>query len=163
MSVQNWLLKGGTLLSLIAVVGLAIYINEPAQSDSEQNALLQKREALLNRSRFDDAIVYGKWLHTLNPLVANTTGDIVWNKREKTGVMLFSGLPRSQKKQQYQLKIYDLERASDQPVTASTFSFNGQENYLVDIEGDEVKQPLKFTISLIEKDKAEQLLLLAQP
>lgn len=110
------------------------------------------------------------WLRTLNPLIRETQGDLIWNSSEQRGIMRFVNLPRLNRGQRYLLWIYDLNRPSQEPVKAAEFDVgrrNNGEYYIPFKAKQSVTMPYKFLVTLGNKDTThisrQESLLLAQP
>lgn len=139
-----------TLLVTLTVSG-SVYLyqrNLQATEFRDQQAGLHvlKQELLAS-----DTVLTINWLRTLNPLVRNVRGGIIWNNETQRGLMHFKNLPVSNKSEQYQLWIYDLTKKPGDRISAATFrtDYTPSGEYLVEIKPQEtVVQPYKFELVL---------------
>jgi len=65
------------------------------------------------------------WSPTKDPASTNATGDVVWNAKEQSGFMRFSGLAKNDPTAlQYQLWIFDKSRDARYPVDGGVFDID---------------------------------------
>lgn len=130
-----------------------------------ENLPLQTRYQELNAR--DDS-VRGSWLRTLNPLVKDVQGGLVWNSAQQEGVMQLLGLPDPGRGSQYHLWIYDSRGSSGVPVSGGVLSEgSGKYEHFVAIKAaGHVTEPFKFELmleSLDSDDEDAQVVLMVQP
>jgi hypothetical protein len=155
----------GMIISTIAF----LFLSEPNHAQDPQQLVLQKQYTQLQAN---STSMQTQWLKTLNRLVSEVEGNIVWDTTTQQGVMMFINLPQSKAGEHYHLWIYDLKRHQQDPISGGIFNTTGKKHseYWVAISpAKKVIQPFKFVI-LLETDKATvaeaeeaQVLLLAQP
>ncbi len=155
----------GIIISSIAF----LFLSQPNHTQDPQQLVLQKQYTQLQTN---SESMQTQWLKTLNRLVSETEGNIVWDTATQQGVMLFINLPKTKAGEHYHLWIYDLKRQQQDPISGGIFNTTGKKHseYWVAITPSEkVIQPFKFVV-LLEADKAAiaeaeeaQVLLLAQP
>ncbi len=157
---QYWLFTG---LLLATAVWLGLNYFSRVQAETAPGELAELREALLA----DPASLRGNWLRTLNPLIQDVQGDLVWNAEKQQGVMRFVELPEPKRNTFYQLWLYDARGESSEPISGATFrrgSAKGE--WLLPIKTEtEVREPYKFELKL-EMDEGKQpgqILLMVQP
>lgn len=112
-------------------------------------------------------------LRSLDPQMKNTQGEILWNAKKQTGILLLHGLPKQDVREKYQLWIYDLKRNNNDPTLAANFygsrtETSNSEPYIVAIRPTEIVQKaFKFVVtkSSVTTNKFDQAetLLFAQP
>lgn len=115
-----------------------------------------------------DDSVRGSWLRTLNPLVKDVQGGLVWNSAQQEGVMQLLGLPDPGRGSQYHLWIYDSRGSSGVPVSGGVLSEgSGKYEHFVAIKAaGHVTEPFKFELmleSLDSDDEDAQVVLMVQP
>lgn len=148
---------------LLVALGFGVRHWEPAQVSADNSELSVLRERLLS----DSSSVRGNWLRTLNPLVQDVQGDLVWNSAQSQGVMRFVDLPAPAAGQFYQLWLYDTRSADGVPVSGAVVRNGvGKGESFAAIKTEKmVLAPFKFELHL-QADKAaapSQLLLMVQP
>ena len=146
-----------------------LFLSQSNHAQDPQQLVLQKKYTQLQAN---SESIQTQWLKTLNPLVSETEGNIVWDTTTQQGVMMFINLPKTKAGEHYHLWIYDLKRHQQDPISGGVFNTVGKKHseYWVTISPDEkVIQPFKFVV-LLETDnlarvepKNAQILLLAQP
>lgn len=151
------------LLFTLTLLGGFIYkkwIAEPIQQKNKSELIIQQ-EFLLSQ----DDVINTSWLHTLNPLVKNVEGRVVWSNILQKGVMEFVGLPKIGKNQKYQLWIYDLVGKDTKPILSNEFTETTSTTMLIPFAYKElILSPFKFELVLkTEGEKLSQPLFLAQP
>ena len=157
------------LLILLAVVIALAYINigtynksrSKANEIKAQSALIIEQQLILNQKD----VINTNWLRTLNPLVENVEGRIVWSNTLQKGIMEFIGLPEIDKNQSYQLWIYDLEEKNSKPIFSDEFSKVSDDALLIPFSAEmNITSPFKFELLLKTEgvDESEPLFL-AQP
>ena len=158
-----WILAIVILLLTVAVFGNNYYkkwTKNPHQ-ETHQSALVLEQQFILTQT---DAI-NTNWLRTLNPLVKNVEGRIVWSNVLQKGVMEFVGLPEIEKNQQYRLWIYDLVGKDTKPIFSTEFTKVISDKFLIPFSSSAlIKSPFKFELMLkTEGEEISQPLFLAQP
>lgn len=131
--------------------------NQPINSPE----LLSEQQLILNQ----DDVINTNWLRTLDPLVKNVEGRIVWSNVLQKGMMEFVALPTISDNQKYQLWIYDLVGKDTKPILSSEFSEVGSEKTFISVTSNElIISPFKFELLLkTEGEEVSQPLFLAQP
>jgi hypothetical protein len=155
------------ILLVLSLVGLGGYVLGQFQgvlaNDSTPAGLQALRETLLAET----SSVRGNWLRTLNPLVKDVQGDLVWNSAQQQGVMRFVNLPSPKAGHFYQLWLYDTRGESDAAVSGAELrEGSGRGELFVPIKtATTVEEPYKFVLALqAEGDKkVGQTLLMVQP
>ena len=156
------LLTIALLVTLTSLIGLAYkkWVDEPAQQKNQSELMLQQQSIL-----GQEDVINTNWLRTLNPLVKNVEGRIVWSNILQEGVMEFVGLPEISDNQKYQLWIFDLVGKDTKPIFSKEFSEVNSKALLISFSAKElILSPFKFELML--KTKGEDLsqpLFLAQP
>lgn len=132
-------------------------------TDNFSADLIAKKIQLLNTENTLNL----NWLRTLNPLVKDVRGSLIWNTQKQLGVMELSGLPPLGESQIYRLWIYDLEKSVGNPVLAASFRRLPQQaskrllGLVVPLT--KVSKPYKFELQLEEiNNRLPQPLLMAQ-
>jgi hypothetical protein len=115
----------------------------------------------------DSKSVRGNWLRTMNPLIQDVQGDLVWNSASQQGVMRLVNLPAAPKGNFYQLWMYDTRNLQGKPVSAAIFREGavGQHNELfIPLKpASQVIDPFKFELRLhSETNDSSQILLMVQ-
>lgn len=152
-------------LFFLSSIGLYAYQknNQSNQNFQQQSETYIKKLGILEQKDVIDA----NWLHTLNPLVKNVQGRLLWSSNKQQGVMEFVNLPRLKKNQEYLLWITDFSSGNSKPVLAiidSNAIFKKKKKTIMLFKGANfIKQPFKFELMLKFKSGEEQPLLLAQP
>lgn len=151
------------LLFTLTSVGGFVYKKwfAPISQQKHQSALIIEQQLILNQSD----VVKTNWLRTLDPLVKEVEGGIVWSNTLQKGVMEFNGLPKIASNQQYQLWIYDLVGEDAEPVFAIEFNEVNIGNFLKSFSAkQEILAPFKFELMLkTDGEESSQPLFLAQP
>ena len=150
------------LVALLSLGGLAYkkWVIDPNQEKNQSELILQQRSILAQ-----DDVINTNWLRTLDPLVNNVEGRVVWSNNMQQGVMEFVGLPEIEDNQKYQLWIYDLVGENSKPIFSTEFSESNSEKLLLPFSSKEfIKSPFKFELMLkTEGEDQSQPLFLAQP
>ena len=148
---------------LLVALGFGVRTWEPVKARVDSGELPALREHLLA----DPSSVRGNWLRTLNPLVQDVQGDLVWNSTQSQGVMRFVNLPAPAAGQFYQLWLYDTRSADGVPVSgAVVHTVANKGEWFAAIKTEQaVTTPFKFELHLGADKSAEksQLLLMVQP
>jgi len=150
------------LFTAVSLSGLA-YTKWFAESNQQENqsALVLQQQLILAQ----DDVINTNWLRTLNPLVKNVEGRVLWSNILQQGIMEFIGLPKIAKNQAYQLWIYDLTGKDSKPVFSNEFSLANSRPMLIPFSAKKlILSPFKF--ELVLKTAGEDLsqpLFLAQP
>jgi len=158
-----------TTIVIFSIDGVAMHFSSSKENTSQHLVIMDSpdldlerhKRYLLNQSDVIDV----NWLRTLNPLVRNVQGRLIWSSLQQTGLVSFSGLPKIESFQRYQLWVYDLEGSYDQPVSLARFSVNNKKMLVVNLKTKRnIKRPYKFELTL-EDDKGmyAKHLLMAQP
>jgi len=156
------LLSIALLFIVISLSGLAYkkWIADPSLQKN-QSVLVSQQQLILSQ----DDVINTNWLRTLNPLVKNVEGRVVWSNILQQGIMEFIGLPKIAKNQAYQLWIYDLTGKDSKPVLSNEFSVADSRTLLIPFSVKKlILSPFKF--ELVLKTAGEDLsqpLFLAQP
>ena len=126
-----------------------------------QSALIQQQQFILKQ----DDVINTHWLRTLNPLIKNVEGRVVWSNLLQKGIMEFVGLPKLKNHEAYQLWIYDLIGETNKPIFAKEFSDSNTGSLLIPFAAKElITLPFKFELLLKSEDQSSsQPLFLAQP
>jgi hypothetical protein len=115
----------------------------------------------------DSSSVHGNWLRTMNPLVQDVQGDVVWNNAQQQGVMRFVDLPDPKRGMVYQLWLYDVKSPTETPISGATLQQgSGKGEWFAPIKtATPVIEPYKFELKLANDaaDTNGQLLLMVQP
>lgn len=162
---KNWLMA----LLLLTVILLGIVFALPPlravhadASTNDTDDLVTLRDELLA----DPTSISGNWLRTLNPIVKNVQGDLVWNSTQQQGVLRIHGLPKPKAGQFYQLWLYDAQGSSADGISGGLFAQGaGSKSLFMSVQtATPVREPYKFELKLHnEQDKKGQLLLMIQP
>jgi len=151
-----------TLLVALSSFGISQYQQRQVQKRSQiQRTNVQElQQALLKQ----DDVINTNWLHTLNPLVQDVKGNVLWSSKEQRGIVKIYNLPIIEEKQQYHLWIYDLNAKNSAPISALVFTPKF-ENLIIPFKAESVvDSPFKFELMLEEEGVEGGLsLLLAQP
>lgn len=136
------------------------WMKNPNQ-ETIQSALVLEQQFILTQTDVIDT----NWLRTLNPLVKNVEGRVIWSNVLQKGVMEFVGLPKIDKNQQYRLWIYDLVGEDTKPIFSKEFSKVLSDKFLISFSSKAlIKSPFKFELMLkTEGEEISQPLFLAQP
>lgn len=158
-----WLLGLAVVLSLVWVGNLVIRDMTQVQAGSSDNSLSQLREQLLA----DATSLRGSWSRTLNPLVQEVQGDLVWNATQQQGVMRFVRLPQLADGAFYQLWLYDSRSSDGKPIAGTVLQQSPTlAEWFAPIQHEEkVLEPYKFELVLVtgKPNDEPQLLLMVQP
>ncbi|MEE9304092.1 MAG: anti-sigma factor [Thiotrichaceae bacterium] len=156
-------------IAIVLVMALLALLFTFQKGKSDDNAIQEKESEWKNLVQVRKTI-HLHWLRTLNPLVKETDGDLIWNTDLQKGLMRFVNLPKLKEGQYYHLWIYDLHQSTEKPVSGGVFaSIKGSREkfYVPIIPEQEIIQPFKFLLTMGNLgDKTfsrSQSLLLAQP
>ena len=148
--------------TLTSLSGMAYkkWFLSPSQQ-KHQSALVIEQQLILNQADVIDT----NWLRTLDPLVKEVEGRLVWSNTMQKGVMEFIGLPEIAANQRYQLWIYDLIGEDAKPIFATEFSKDNKSDFLKSFSSKQtIKSPFKFELMLkTSGEENSQPLFLAQP
>lgn len=151
------------LFALLISLGVLAYQKwgTSAIKQTNQSEIILQQQLILDQN---DAI-NTNWLRTLNPLVKNVEGRVVWSTTLQKGVMEFFDLPKISDNQKYQLWIYDLTEKDSKPIFLKEFSDVNTNLMLVPFSPkDLILSPFKFELMLkTEGQELNQPLFLAQP
>jgi len=158
---------GFIVVLLLALLGMGSWYGwayfKPGETGAADSNLAQLRHTLLA----DPASLRGNWLHTMNPLVTNVQGDLVWNNQQQQGVMQISNLPGLSAGNTYHLWIYDARKGTDAPVSGAVLPQGSGTTGLFSLikAANPVLEPYKFVLKLesAQANTAEQTLLMVQP
>ncbi len=127
---------------------------------AELSQLQSRKELLLLQPN----VVNTNWLRTLNPLMKNVEGSLVWSAALQQGVVEFINLPRIKDNQYYQLWVHDLAEANNQASLVAVIKGSNDEKLFMSFDTIKIKSPYKFELVLHTEGEAHnQPLLLAQP
>lgn len=162
-----WIIVSVSALLIILLSSASVIIYKNSQSDpqftKEQTGLESRKQEILQQAD----VININWLRTLNPLVKNVQGRLIWSNTMQQGIMEFNKLPKLSTKQQYKLWIYDLVDDITKPISAITFkqSTHVKQSFLIPFNTESpISSPLKFELILEEDGKENGVpLLLAQP
>ncbi|MEE9328015.1 MAG: anti-sigma factor [Cocleimonas sp.] len=165
--VPLWIIVLVSALLIVLLGSASVVAYKKSQSDpqftEEQTGLESRKQEILQQTDVIDL----NWLRTLNPLVKNVKGRLMWSNTLQQGMMEFSNLPKLSAKQRYRLWIYDLVDDISKPITAITFkqTTHISHDFLISFNTKTpITSPLKFELILEEEGKQNGLpLLLAQP
>lgn len=151
------------LLVLTIIFGISVYkqqMKNPHQESLQSELVLQQQFILTQAD-----VINTNWLRTLNPLVKNVEGRVVWSNQLQKGMMEFIGLPQINKNQQYRLWIYDLVGKDTTPIFSTEFKQVISDKTLIPFSSNGlIKSPFKFELKLkTEGEEISQPLFLAQP
>jgi len=153
----------GLLLASAIAYGSQFYKKWSFNSSHQtsQSALVVEQENILSQND----VINTNWLRTLNPLVKNVEGRVIWSNSLQKGMMEFVGLPEIAKNQKYQLLIYDLVGKDTKPILSTEFKTVLSKKFLVPFTAKEtIKSPFKFELMLdTDGSDISQPLFLAQP
>lgn len=154
------------VLIVLLVAGAVAYaqlrdqwLGQGEQSDQviiqQHNSLQQQKDSLVvNLSR------------TLNPLVKDVQGELVWSNQQQQGTIRVANLPSLKEDQFYQLWVFDRQGAS-KAVSAGKLTADQlrKEVYWQLAAKELITEPYKFVLTLEKQDDIvpEKMLLLAQP
>lgn len=163
-----WRLTLITTASIFGIVLVFLALTQTRYTQDPVQILLKNQQAELIAN---ENSIRTSWLKTLNPLVQETEGMLVWNSDKQQGVMSFVNLPKPKEGEYYHLWLYDLKRNQQDPVSGGMFITAGERNteYWVAITPQKkIMQPYKFLVLLENNQVAptqdnQQILLLAQP
>jgi hypothetical protein len=151
-----------TLVIALGSFGLSKYQQQQIQksNQTQRTNVEELQQSLL----MQDDVINTSWLHTLNPLVKNVTGSVLWSSEAQQGIVKLYNLPILDKKQQYHLWVYDLYGENNAPISGLIFKPDF-ENLIIPFKAENiVNSLLKFEIMLEEEGVEGGLsLLLAQP
>lgn len=158
-----WLLGLVVILSLLWAGSLVTRDVAQVQADSSDSSLSQLRGQLLA----DAASLRGSWSRTLNPLVQEVQGDLVWNATQQQGVMRFVRLPQPADGAFYQLWLHDSRSSDGKPISGAVLQQSPTlaEWFAPIKHREKVLEPYKFELVLVtgKPGDAPQLLLMVQP
>ncbi len=150
-----------TLLVALSSFGMSQYQQRQAETSQAQQT---KVEGLKQSILQQDDVINTNWLHTLNPLVKDVKGSVIWSSHEQQGIIKLSNLPVLNSHQKYHLWIYDLTTKNNAPISALVFKPRTKNITLAFQAESKVEIPFKFELTLEEEGVDGGLsLLLAQP
>ncbi len=125
-----------------------------------QSAFSSQQRILLNQTD----IINTNWLHTLNPLVKDVQGRLLWSTNKQFGLTTFKTLPKITKGQSYHLYLYDLGAKDSNAIEVAIITPTTSGPFETSFEPIiKINSPLKFELILKEEGKSDQPLLFAQP
>ncbi len=149
-----------TISSVAVFFSYKSYPNNPSLI-AKQSALESRKQLLLLQKDVIDT----NWLRTLNPMVKDVQGRLIWSTSMQQGIMEFENLPQLGENQNYRLWVYDLIETKNEPILAATFNNVSGKTFLMSFDTDpKANSPFKFELVLHkEGEETDQPLLLAQP
>jgi hypothetical protein len=151
-----------TLFIALSSFGISKYQQLQANklSQTQRTNVEDLKQSLLQQ----DDVISTNWLHTLNPLVQDVRGSLLWSSTLQQGILRLYNLPSLDDNQQYHLWIYDLDAKNSAPISALTFKPKF-ENLIIPFKTkSEVVAPFKFELMLDDEGVEGGLsLLFAQP
>ena len=150
------------LLVVVSSFGISKYQQLQAQksSQAQHTNVEELQQSLLTQ----DDVINTNWLHTLNPLVKDVRGSVLWSSKKQRGIIKLYNLPKLDKNQQYHLWMYDLNAKNSAPISALIFQPEFKNLIIPFTTKSIVTTPFKFEIVLEEEGIEGGLsLLLAQP
>ena len=156
------IILGIVILLLGGLLGLSSYQKTQVNNVTEQQQTASNKQQAFILSQED--VINTNWLHSLNPLVKNVQGRLLWSSQKQLGFTSFKNLPKVNAKQSYHLYLYDLgsknnkaiEVAVLKPATSGLFETSFEPMV-------KINSPLKFELILEEEGVEGQPLLFAQP
>lgn len=152
-----------SVLIFVSISLLAFFANQHnrnSQVKAQQKELEAQKSHLLRQQDVIDT----NWLRTLNPLVKDVEGRLIWSKSLQQGIMEFENLPKLDQQRHYKLWAYDLVASNNEAIEIAKFRQINDKKFLVSFAPfKKIESPLKFELSLEEKGQKSQPLLLAQP
>ena len=151
------------LILAISQIGVSAFkrsqITNP-EVKAELSQIQSRKELLLLQPN----VVNTNWLRTLNPLMKNVEGRLVWSAALQQGVVEFLNLPKIKDNQYYQLWVHDLAEANNQASLVAVFKGPKNDELFMSFDTIRIKSPYKFELVLHTEGEAHnQPLLLAQP
>ena len=164
-SLPLWLLVliTAVLIFSISQIGVSTYkrIQGAKPEVSAERSQIQSRKELL---LLQPNVVNTNWLRTLNPLMQNVEGSLVWSAALQQGVVEFINLPKINDNQYYQLWVHDLTEANKQASLVAVFKGAKDKDLFMSFDTIKIQSPYKFELVLHTEGEANnQPLLLAQP
>lgn len=150
------------LLVVLSSFGISKYQQLQAQksSQAQHTNVEELQQSLLTQND----VINTNWLHTLNPLVKDVRGSVLWSSKKQHGIIKLYNLPKLDKNQQYHLWMYDLNAKNSTPISALKFRPEFKNLIIPFTPKSIVGVPFKFEIVLEEEGIVGGLsLLLAQP
>ena len=166
--VPLWLVVILPFILVMALSSLGIYAYQQQKEKPQISVLAAQLEVQKQQLLQQNDVINTNWLHTLNPLVKNVRGQLLWSSTKQKGLLEFSNLPSLPDDQKFQLWVYDLESTNNKPISATMGTAIPQERsntLLIPFTAiKHVQKPFKFELLLKEEGKDDaQPLLLAQP
>ncbi len=150
------------LLAALSSFGISKY--QQLQTQKSNQSQRTKVEELQQSLLIQDDVINTNWLHTLNPLVKDVRGSVLWSSTKQHGIIKLYNLPSLKKNQQYHLWMYDLSTKNNAPISALIFKPEFKNLIIPFTAKRAITTPFKFEIVLEEKGiKGGLSLLLAQP
>lgn len=169
-NMPDWLKWLGGLLVFVLVLA-AIWFGLRWLDIRAEDWVMGKNEPLQTRYQELDAqagTVRGSWLRTLNPLMKDVQGGLIWNGSEQEGVMHLLGLPDPKRGFQYHLWIHDARGSSGVPVSGGVLREGSgkYEQFVMIKAAGHVVEPFKFELMMesVDDDSVDpQVVLMVQP
>ncbi len=163
-SLKPFFFLGIIVLILAGLWGFSSYQKSQASSISPQqkNAFDKQQTMLLSQ----EDVINTNWLHTLNPLVKDVQGRLLWSTQKQQGLSTFKSLPKVKANQSYHLYLYDLGSKNNKAIEVAVLKPKTSGLYETSFKPEiEINSPLKFELILKEEggEDAGQPLLFAQP
>ena len=152
---------------LFLVIALGVFVYKKSQEISNEIRQEQQSKIVLQQASIlkQSDVINTNWLRTLNPLVKNVEGSVVWSNILQQGVLEFIGLPEIKGNQKYQLWVYDLLGKDSKPVLSTEFKEVSSDTFLIPFSAKLlINNAFKFELLLkTDGEESPQPLLLAQP
>lgn len=164
-SLPLWFVVLSVAVLVFTISSVSVYFYKKSQTNPvllvEQSALESRKQLLLLQKDVIDT----NWLRTLNPMVKNVQGRLIWSTTMQQGIMEFENLPELGKNQTYKLWVYDLVDTKNEPRLVATFNNVSGKIFLRSFNTEpKISSPFKFELVLQSKGSdSDQPLLLAQP
>ena len=149
------------------IIGASSFLITQYQQQQIQKSNIKQKAKLqaLNKTLLEqDDVINTIWFRTLNPLVKNVKGSVLWSSQKQQGIIKLFNFPTLLDTQLLHLWIYDLDAKNSAPISAATFKPTSTQVLLAFDADSKILAPLKFELTLETKgvDGAVPLLL-AQP
>jgi len=159
-----WILVVFFSTLIIGASSFAITQYQQQQIQKTSNKQKTKLQALNQSLLEQDDVIDMNWFHTLNPLVKDVTGSVLWSSQKQQGIIKLFNLPTLLDTQLLHLWIYDLDGKNNAPISAAIFKPTSTQVLLAFDADSKVSAPLKFELTLETKGVDGVVpLLLAQP
>lgn len=137
-------------------------------SGVEVSSLQQRYQQL----RESGSSMGGSWLRTLNPLMKDVQGGLIWVNEQQQGVMRFLNLPDPKRGFEYRLWIHDSRAEQGEPILGAQLQEgSGKQERFVELAAvGKVYEPFKFVLTMeplgnTSSDQADDtsIMLMVQP